>query len=404
MNVEVEELSPCQKKLKIQLSAEEVNKEYQTVIQDFRKNVIIPGFRKGKASISTIKRRFSREIKDEVKEKLLEHSLKEALVQQEISPIGTPTLDVKQIKVTENKPIEYDVEVEFIPTIEITDYKGIEITKPSVGEVQESSITKALRDLQRQNAINEPVDDDYRISENDSVTVNYRRILDGESFGEPAENQTVWLASDSVLSEFRQHMIGRQKGDQVEFSVQYEEDAQDKTLAGKRLEFIVNIVDVEKVTLPDIDDEFAKDLEEDSLDALKKKLEQRIKEQLEQDAIAATKNQILMKLAETHVFEIPPSLIKEQKKKYPDKEEEEIKKMLRAGIILSKIQIQENISVTDEEVEATIERIATQHQMPVATMKGYLTQHGGLERIHADMMETKTLDFLYENAQLTEGK
>lgn len=402
MNIDVEELSPCQKKLKIRLSAEEVNKEYQTVIQDLRKNVTIPGFRKGKASRSTIKRRFSKEIKDEVKEKLLEYSLKEALVQQDISPVSPPALDVKNIKVTENQPVEYDVEVEFIPTLEITDYKGIEIAKPSVGEVPEDRITQALKVLQQQNAINEPVDDEYRISDNDSVTVNYQRTLDGEPFGEPVENQTVWLGVDPALPEFRQHIIGKQKGDQVEFSVHYEEDAQDKTLAGKTLEFTVDIVDVEKVNLPDIDDEFAKDLEEESLDALKKKLEQKIKDQLEQDAIAAAKNQILMKLAETRVFDIPPSLIKEHKKKYPNKEDEGVKKMLRAGIILSKIQTQENISVTDEEVEKTVERLAMQHQMPVAAMKGYLSKHGGLERIQADILEVKTLDFLYEHAQLVE--
>jgi trigger factor len=404
MNVEIEELSPCQKKLKIQLSEKEVNKEYQTVIQDFRKNVTIPGFRKGKASISTIKRRFSREIKDDVKEKLLEHSLKDALVQHNISPIGTPTLNVKHIKVAENQPIEYDVEVEFLPVIEVTDYKGIEIVKLPVGEVPESSITQALEILQRQNAINEPVDDDYHLSDNDSVTVNYQRSLDGEPFGEPVENQTIWLGVDSVPPEFRQHLIGKKKGEHVVFGVPYGENVQDKTLAGKTLEFVVDIANIEKVSLPDIDDEFAKDLDEESLDALKKKLEQKIKAQLEQDTIAATKHQILMKLVETHVFDIPPSLIKDQKKTYPKKKEEELKKMLRAGIILSKIQIQENISVTDEEIEATVEKLAMQHQTPVAAMKGYLSQHGGLERVRADILEMKTLDFLYEHAQLVEGE
>ena len=106
MNVAIEELSPCQKKLKIQLSAEEVNKEYQTVVQDLRKNVAIPGFRKGKASISTIKRRFAKEIKSDVKEKLLERSLKDALTQQNISPVGKPSLDVKNVTVAENQPVE----------------------------------------------------------------------------------------------------------------------------------------------------------------------------------------------------------------------------------------------------------------------------------------------------------
>jgi trigger factor len=402
MQVEIEELSPCQKKLKIQLSADEVNKEYQAVIQDLRKNVIIPGFRKGKASISTIKRRFSHEIKNDVKEKLLERSLKDALAQHNISPVGAPSLDVKEVKVTEGQPIEYELEVECLPLIEITDYKGITIPKPSVGEVSESSITRALEELQRQNAVHEPVEDDYRIADHDSVTINYRRSLDGEPFGEPVENQSIWIGVDQVAPEFRQNIIGKKKGDQVVFSIHYEEDSQNKHLAGKTMEFAVDIVNVEKVALLEIDDEFAKDFEEESLDALKKRLEQNIKARLEQDAIAATKHQILMKLAEIHVFDVPPSLIKEQQKKSPNKEEEEIKKMLRARIILSKIQAQEQISVTDEEVEAMVEKLARQSQIPVAAMKSYLSKQNGLEHIKADMMEAKTLDFLYENAQLVE--
>ena len=164
----------------------------------------------------------------------------------------------------------------------------------------------------------------------------------------------------------------------------------------------MEIVNVEKVVLPAIDDEFAKDLEQESLEALKQKIAQDIKNRKEQDAIAATKNQILMQLAETHVFEVPPSLVKEQKKKYADKEEEEIKKVLRAGIILTKIQEQEHLSATEEEVEATVEKLALQNQMPVAAMKGYLAEHGGLERIRSDMLETKVLDLLYAHAQLVE--
>ena len=402
MNVAIEELSPCQKKLKIQLSAEEVNKEYQTVVQDLRKNVAIPGFRKGKASISTIKRRFAKEIKSDVKEKLLERSLKDALTQQNISPVGKPSLDVKNVTVVENQPVEYDVEVEFIPSIEVTDYKGVKVKQPVVAEVAESEITHALEVLQRQNAVNEPVADDYVICDQTSVTINYQRTVDGNPVGEPVTNYTVWLGVDQVMPEVRDNLLGKKKGAHVTFSVPYQEDFWDKNLAGKTVEFAVDIVNVEKVVLPAIDDEFAKDLEQESLEALKQKIAQDIKNRKEQDAIAATKNQILMQLAEIHVFDVPPSLVKEQKKKYAAKEEEEIKKVLRAGIILTKIQEQEHLSATEEEVEAMVEKLATQNQMPVAAMKGYLSEHGGLERIRSDMLETKVLDLLYEHAQLVE--
>jgi trigger factor len=403
MQVDIQELSPCQKKLKIQLSADEVNQEYRTVMQELRRNVTIPGFRKGKASLNTIKRRFAQEIKNEVKEKLLEHSLRDALVQHKIAPIGTPSANVKEIKIAENQPVEYEVEVECLAPLEITDYKGVKITKPSVGEVPESQITQAMEALQRQNAVNEPVEDDHRIADHDSVTVNYRRTVDGEPFGEPVENLTIWLGVDEAIPEFRQNMIGKQKGDHVVFAVQYGEDAQNKQLAGKTMEFAVDIVNVEKVVLPAIDDEFAKDLEEESLDALKKRIEQDIHTRLEQDAIAAKKHEILMTLADTHVFDVPPSLIKEQQKKFPDKEEAELKKMLRAGIILSKIQAQEKITVSDAEVDAAVEKLAMRYQLPVAAMKGYLAKQNGVEQIRSDIAETKTLDFLYEQAQIVEG-
>jgi trigger factor len=403
MNVAIEELNSCQKKLTIQLSTEEVNKEYQAVIRDLRKNVTIPGFRKGKASISTIRRRFSGEIKNEVKEKLLEQSLKDALVQHKISPVGTPSLDVKNLKIDENQPVEYHVEVEVIPTFEVTDYKGVEIAKPSEPDVPESDITQMLEMLQRQHATNEPVEDDYCISDGTSATINYeQKTLDGELIGEPVTNFSVWVGVDSTLPELYQFLLGKKKGDRGSFRVTSGEDAQNKELVGETTEFSVEVVNVEKVVLPEIDDEFAKDLEQETLEDLKQQIKENIKARREQDAIIETKNQILLKLAETHLFDIPPSLLKDQKKKYPNKEEEELKKMLRAGIIMGKIQVQENIEVTEEEVNTRIQQLATQSQMPVATMRNYLEQQGGLERVRSDILETKTLDFLYEHAHLVE--
>lgn len=405
MNVEIEELNPCQKKLTIQLSTEEVNKEYQKVLRDLRSNIAIPGFRKGKASISTIKRRFSREIKNEVKENLLERSLKDALVEQNISPVGIPSLDVKKINVAENQPLEYDVEVEFIPDFELHDYQGVEVPKPSAGEIPEEQIAQALEGLQRQNATNEPIEDDeYIVCGNESVTINYARTLDSAPLGQPAQNYTIWLGVDPIIPELQEYLMGKKKGDQGTFSAEYPEDFQNKELAGKTVEFAVDVVNVEKAVLPELDDEFAKDLEQDSLDDLKQKIEEDIKARLERNAIEATKNQILMKLAETHEFEIPPSLLKDQKKTHPDKEEEELKKMLRAGIILSKIQKQEDIQATDAEIDTRVQQLAMQNQVPPAAMRSYLEQQGGLDRIYNDLLETKTLDFLYEQANLVEEK
>jgi trigger factor len=404
MNVAVEELNTCQKKLTISLSAEEIDKEYQAVLREIRRDVTLPGFRKGKASISTIKRRFSKEIKNQVKENLLEDSLKDALVQENISPIGTPDLDVKKISFQEHKSAEYDVTVEHLPPLEITEYTGVEVPKPETPEVSEDSINQTLEGLQRQNAINEPVDDEHRIEEQDSVTIDYARTLDGEPLEEPVKDYTFWLGVDQVIPELHDHVIGRRKGDEITFPLQYGEDIEDQRIAGKTVDFTVTIVNVEKVVLPELDDEFAKDLEEETLEDLKKKIEADIQARLEKSAIQATKHEILMKLADKYVFDIPPSILNEQQKSNPEKDEAELCRMLRAGIILSKIEAQEKITVDDDEIDAHLQVLAQQNHFPVAAIRNLLAQQGGLERIHNDLLEQKTLTFLYEHANLTEGK
>jgi trigger factor len=403
MNVVVEELGTCQKKLTIQIPSEEVNKEYQTVIQNLRKNIALPGFRKGKASISTIRRRFWRDINTEVKEHLVETSLKNALMEHKIAPISTPSVDVKGISVAENQPVEYEAEVEFLPTIEITDYKGVEIIKKKAPETSDEDIHQALKALQRQNALYEPWEENHLIAENDSVTVTFHRTLEGKPLGEPVENQSFWLGVDNLLPEFTQNLLGKRKGDHVEFALQYPEDFQDKAVAGKTVWFAVDIVNVEKVVLPELDDEFAKDLEEESLETLKKKIAQNIQAQRERELIADVKNRLLMKIADAHEFDIPPSLIKEQKKQYPDTEDAQILKMLRAGIIVAKIQEIEDITVSDEELDRAIEQLAMQNQVPVAAMKSVLSeQEGSLEKMRSDLRESKTIDFLYEHANVVE--
>ncbi len=403
MNVAVEEFGSCQKKLTIQIPVEEVNKYYQEVVQDIRKNVTLPGFRKGKASLSTIKRRFQKQIHDEVKEKLLETSFRDALVEQEIAPVGTPSIDVKSIKVAENAPVEYVAEVEFWQPFDVTNYKEVEISKKKAPETSDEQIAETLEALRRQNAVQEPVEDGHVVVNKDSVTVNYQRSLDGKLFGEAVENASFWLGVDQVFPELADNVFGKQKGDHIDFSVTYGEDAPNKSLAGKTLDFAVDIVNIEKVVLPELDDEFAKDLEEESLEALRQKIADSIQARAERDLIVDAKNRLLMKISEQYDFEVPPSLVSDQKKATPDKEDGEIVKMLRAGAVLSKIQQQETIEVTDAELEEAITSLAMQQRLPVATMKSYLaSQPDGIERLRSDIRESKTLDFLYENAKVVE--
>ncbi|MCP4404316.1 MAG: trigger factor [bacterium] len=403
MNVAVEDLGACQKKLTIQLSADEVNKEFQTVIQDIRKNVTLPGFRKGKASLITLKRRFRRQIDEDVKEKLLERSFKDALAEQKLTLVGTPSLDVKSIKVSENKELEYVTEIEFWPEFELQEYKGVEISKKKAPETTEDQINETLETLRRQNAVHEPVDADHVIVDKDSVTVDYQRSLEGEPFGEPVAGASFWLGVDQIFPELSENIFGKKQGEHVEFSTSYGDDAPNKDLAGKTLDFSVDIVKVEKVVLSELDDEFAKDLEEESLESLKMKISESIKIRAEFELVADAKNRLLLKMAESYDFDVPPSILENQKKSYPDKEETELLKMIRAGLLLAKVQAEEEIEVSEEEVNTAIERMSMHQGLPVAALRQYLTeQPNGLDRITSDIRESKAQDLLYEYATVIE--
>lgn len=402
MNVAIEELGACQKKLTIQIAQEDVKKEFETVIRDIRKNVVLPGFRKGKASISTIKRKFRKDIATQVKETLIETSLKDALTDNDISPVGTPKIDYKSIAVVENQPVEYVVEIEAFPAIELQEYKGVDITKKRATEATEDQIQERLTALQRNNAVNEPVEDEHVIVDNDSVALTFQRTVDGELIDEEKQTATVWLGVDSIFPEFRENLPGKKKGDTLEFPITYPEDFQDKKFAGKVAQFAVEITNIENVILPELDDEFAKDLEEESLDALKAKIAEEIKAQQERFFLTEAKNNVIRKIAEAYDFEVPPSLLENQKKNNPNQDEAELIHQLRAGILLGRIQEKEDIQISDEDLDAAIANMAAQHQVPLAMMKSYMESQNGLDQLRRELRETKTLDFLYEHASVAE--
>lgn len=404
MKVAVETLDLCTKKLIIEVPEEEVNKQYQRVLGELKKDVVMPGFRKGRIPYDLLKTRFKKQIEGEVKAKLLQASYEEALKESNISPILKPEIDQDKLSLTENQPFKYEVTVEVKPEIQIENYKGIPVIKPSIKPVSEEEVQKGLETLQREHIQYQECAEDYVIKNDDMVIIDYNGFRDDKPIKNGGvQNYSLVIGSKTMIPGFEEQFLGRKKGDAFEFTITYPEESSNKELAGKNIRFLVKIKDVKEGYLLPLDDEFAKDLEFSSLEELRAKIRKGIEEQLQKEAETNLKRQVFNILVDKHPFPAPPSLITYQRTVFQVSEEEAIRRV-RGAIILEEIAKLENITVSEEELDEEIKKLAARHNQHPAVLKKSLKEKGNLEELRLDLLNEKTLDFLITHAKVIEER
>ena len=264
IQVELEEISSVKRKLTIEVPAEVVAKEFDRVAKDFKKHANLPGFRKGKAPLSLIKRRFAGDIKGEVVQKLVPETYDQAIKDRELKPLGQPNLE--NLAVKEGEPLVFDAHFEVNPEIVLPKYKKLSV-QVARQEVSVEDIDKELETLRERNAQLVAVED--RASEDgDLVSVDLRGeyLLDDETSPVPdpisEEGVVVHLGDEQTQKDFSEALTGVREGDEKSFEVEYPEDYPEKKLAGQRVRFSVKVGEIKCKALPELNDDFAKDLRE----------------------------------------------------------------------------------------------------------------------------------------------
>jgi len=443
----VEDISSTKKRLRIEIPSDIIEKEIEDSLEKVRQKANLPGFRPGKAPMNLIEKRFGNKVEAEVLEKVIPEFYGKALKEADLKPVAMPVLD-EQFTFQRNSPLNLSLTVEVMPKIENLDYAAIKAKDVHV-VVDEAELENALKNLQEQKALYQVAEKE--IEKDDLVTFDYVdcELVEGE-MTPSLRKEVLKLGNELLPKDIEEKLIGRKKGDTVEFTTSFEEDFKVKELVGKALQVKIMINEVKHKVLPAIDDEFAKDVGYGSISELNEKIKENLYQFKKDQATKIQKAEIVRQLTESNDFEIPETLLnneldslimeesisgkrsgklEEAKKRddsgsveaisevnkpdLRDQSEEEIRTALkekalrnvRASILIRAIGQKEGITVTEDEVGDRISVIAKRlSAQPEAVMNFYRTKDGSLEGLRQMIFEDKVLDLLFSRATIEKGE
>ncbi len=434
MKTELIDVSPTRKQITIEIDPEQVKSELDRVSQQYSKGATVPGFRPGHAPTSVVRTRYKSEIRSEVLRELLPNAVNDAIIEHKLVVLGEPDVQLDNTEAVERlgeEPLTLKVTVEILPDIKLDAYKGLEATRLQ-RPITDDDVNKMIDNLREASAALQPVED--RASQaGDTVTINATgKMLDEpESEEIKVDDVEVVLGGPGVMEEFTENLTGVKPEETRTFSVEYPADYNSQGLAGKKVEYVAEVTAVRQKELPEFDDEWAKSLggDFDSAETLKTKVREDLEARFAAESDRRLRDELIRKLIDSNQFEVPQSLIEQQTGHRlqdiarqmmsrgidPNNKElnweaatEEMRVQaegdVRATMLLEKIAEAENITVSNEEVEAEIQAIANASRQPLEQVRAALTKDGGERSIAHRLRNRKALEFIVENAHVTDGE
>jgi len=408
-------ISPTLREVELEISPEEVKKDYEKVLADYVSSVRLPGFRKGRAPKEMVQRMFEAEIREAVLDNLIPENLKQELASLDVAPASLPT--VKSIDFDLEKGVKYRVAFEIWPEFELPEnYLKKRLNQEEVS-VEESEIQEVLKNIQENAAEYLPVadrgvvDGDYVVLEIQGKDIKEKKFL-------PVEKVVVLAGHEENEKSLNTELPGMKPGEEKKFVIEYPDDYGQKKFAGKEIEYRIRVLEIKEKKLPEINDELARTVEENSgLEALKEKISQDLKNQKQSEANNRLVNGFLAKLAEEVNLVLPESVIKEEAQAIITRQfrEEELKKVpaelwpriaeqarkqaessLKNHLLLRKIAEREGISVSEAEFEEELKKISGERNIPLSRVRAALNKENREEEMRLNMLFRKTVDFLLD--------
>ncbi|MBI3267879.1 MAG: trigger factor [Planctomycetes bacterium] len=428
MKHEVKEVGPCKLAISVELESEKVKDAIATKYRDLAQRVAIPGFRKGHVPHKILEKRFGKDLLQEAKRDLVESTYKEVLEERKLSPLGDPELDLEKITLDAEKPLAYEITVEIKPAFEVKDYKGLKVGRPKT-HVSEEEVVKGLDRLREAKAELEPVEGPA--AEEDILVCDHDLRIDDASVA-TNENVSIPVAKDISIfgkphPEVFALLVGAKAGETREFAVKIPETFDKPEHRGKDAVVRFTLHEVKRKKLPEITEAWAKELDFDSLDALKQRMRQRILEEKESAATEAVEDQLLQKILAATPFPIPEGLVargvdslmkreqvhmemrglteeavKARMQEIETSSKEFVTDSIRVHFLLDEIAKKERIFATESEVEDRLHRIAqATNRWPAEVRKDY-EEKDMMSQLRTDIRYDKVKAFLRTHAVIEE--
>jgi trigger factor len=412
----------CRKELDLEIPAEEISKATEKVAKELARVARVPGFRPGKAPISLIKRRFADDIKGEVLQTLVPEHVEKAVAEQKLTPVSQPQVD--KLDFQEGQPLKFRASFEVLPEFALADYKHLEIEMPEM-KITEESVGNTLAEMQQRAATFAPVEG--RPVQNDDF-VQVKLLGTPEGGGDPLQAESVLchVGAEETMEPFNENLRGASVGDHKNFDVDYPADYPDAKLAGKKFHYAVDVLGVKNKKLPDLNDDFAKDVSDvSSLEELKKKVREGLEHERDHRQKDLQREKIIAELVKAHDFPVPESLVEHQMDvrlervvrslaqqgvdpravnvdwvSLRKRQEERAREDVKAELVIDRIASEEKIDVTDEELQHELEHMAGHSGESAEALRARLTKQGALDRMKAKLRSDKTVDWLAQNARV----
>jgi trigger factor len=420
MEFKVDTLGPCLSKLTITVPSAVIEQAFTAATRRVGKEVQLPGFRAGKVPRSLIERQYGMQIEQEAVNQVVQNTLFVAIEKAGLTAVSMPTLDFKGLQ--RGKDFEYTAQVEVQPEIELAQVDGLPVpAKPERDDAPQ--VAEALEQMRRQHAQTVPVAGRDTVQEGDYVQLSYEGRIDDVPFpGGKADNALVEVRPGEYIPGFVEGLIGATVPGERDVPVDFPADYGAAHLAGKHAIFKMTLQELKEQKLPELDDEFARDAGEDSLEALQAKVGAKVAEQADKEADDKRRRALLEALIAANPFEMPPSMVDNQVERIIENANERLARMtgqkvqmssdeladmrtssradaefqVRSGLLLMAVAKKEGVSIDEAAMEAEVDRRASEAGEQAERVRKHFAERDAREELRFRLLEERVLALLFE--------
>jgi trigger factor len=425
IQIETTEISPVVWELAVEVEAKRVNSALGRVVQELRKTAQVKGFRKGKVPANVIKQIYGESLGEEIERQLVRETLADAVELAGLEPVVEPQIEAQPP--VEGEAFSYKARIEVKPEIELPDLGAISGDRPKV-EVGEDELLTELESLRERNVawVEEP--EEVLAENGHQVTMDFVGTIDGVAFeGGSAEGVDLELGSGRMIPGFEEQLLGAKSGEQRDLNVPFPEDYGNEELSGKDAVFAATVTAIKRKELPELDDDFAKDLGEfETIDDVREKIREGLQSQRQNASDNALHKSLLDDLVTRTSFEVPPTLVERQLEsqlqqfeqqmqgRVPEadlrarlaqmREEgwDEARRRVQEALLLERVAKHAELEASEEEIDARLEEMATGQGVDAKMMREMAEAQGWRPAVGAEVVDRKALEHLVESAQITD--
>jgi trigger factor len=422
MKTDVVDVNATRKNVRVEIPREVVDAEIDRIARDYSRKAKVPGFRPGKTPPRVIKQRFKEQILHDVAQDLIPRAVDDALREKGLEAVDTP--DVRDVMLQEGQPLTFTASFETLPEFDPGDLSTIAFTRAS-NAISDEAADLALQRLRDRAARFEPVEG-RGVDHGDTVVLDLER-RDASGTPDKHPDVSIELGAKANPPGFDEQLLGLDVGATKEFTIHYAGDYPIGELANTDVSYTVTVKGLKRRVLPDLDDEFAKDLGEfDTLDALKTRVREDLEHEAKHAAEREDRAELMKQLAARLPFDVPPSMVEREVDRrledfarrlidqnvdprtagidwnaFRESQREVSREAVAAAIVLDTITRREKLEATEDEVQREVERYAERSGRTPAAVRASLEKEGGLSRVYAGLRREKSIDFVMARATIS---